>query len=291
MISPAALKQYGSKDIAFHPVGTGPFKFVEWKATDYLKVAKFDGYWKKGYPKVDTITWKPVVDNNTRAAVMQTGEAQFTYPVPYEMAEMLKAKPDLDIVAAPSIIVRYLSMNTQQKPFDNPKVRQAINYAINKEAVAKVAFGGYATPADAIVPEGVEYLGEDRRVALRRRQGEAAADRSRLSERLRDRAVVGVQPHHRAEGHAGAAAATAAGRHQDQDHAARSRPARREGRELAGSGHRAGAPLLRRLVVVDRRSRLGAASAARTANRGRRSSSTPRTTRATRSTATSRTRC
>jgi glutathione transport system substrate-binding protein len=157
IISPAALKQYGSKDIAFHPVGTGPFKFVEWKATDYLKVAKFDGYWKTGYPKVDTITWKPVVDNNTRAAVMQTGEAHFTYPVPYEMAEVLKVKPDLELVTAPSIIVRYLSMNTQQKPFDNPKVRQAINYAINKDAVAKVAFGGYATPADAIVPEGVEY--------------------------------------------------------------------------------------------------------------------------------------
>ncbi len=157
MISPTALKQYGSKDIAFHPVGTGPFKFVEWKATDYLKVAKFDGYWRKGYPKIDTITWKPVIDSNTRAAVMQTGEAQFTYPVPYEMAETLKARPELDIVAAPSIIIRYLSMNTQQKPFDNPKVRQAINYAINKDAVVKVAFGGYATPADAIVPEGVEY--------------------------------------------------------------------------------------------------------------------------------------
>ena len=47
MISPAALKKCG-KDIAFNPVGTGPFKFVEWKHTDYLKVAKFDGYWKKG---------------------------------------------------------------------------------------------------------------------------------------------------------------------------------------------------------------------------------------------------
>jgi glutathione transport system substrate-binding protein len=156
MISPTALAKYG-KDIASNPVGTGPFKFVEWNRTDYLKVAKFDGYWRKGYPKVDTITWKPVVDNNTRSSVMQTGEAHFTYPVPYEMAEVLKSKPDLELVTAPSIIVRYLSMNTQQKPFDNPKVREAINYAINKDAVAKVAFGGYATPADAIVPEGVEY--------------------------------------------------------------------------------------------------------------------------------------
>ncbi len=148
MISPAALKQWGSKDIAFNPVGTGPFKFGEWKATDYLKVAKNENYWRKGYPKVDTITWKPVVDNNSRAALMQTGEAQFTFPVPYELADVLKAKPQLDVVAAPSIVLRYLSMNTQQKPFDNPKVRQAIAYAINKQALAKVAFSGYAVPAD-----------------------------------------------------------------------------------------------------------------------------------------------
>src|SRR5881275_2509799 len=109
MISPTALKQWGNKDIAFHPVGTGPFKFVEWKATDHLKVAKFDGYWRKGYPKVDSITWKPVVDNNSRAALMQTGEAHFTFPLPYELADVLKAKPDLEVVAAPSIVLRYLS--------------------------------------------------------------------------------------------------------------------------------------------------------------------------------------
>jgi glutathione transport system substrate-binding protein len=157
MISPAALKQYGSKDIAFHPVGTGPFRFVEWKATDYLKVAKFDGYWKKGLPKADSITWKPVVDNNSRAALMQTGEAHFTFPVPYELADVLKAKPELDVVAAPSIVLRYLSMNVQQKPFDNPKVREAINYAINKDALAKVAFNGYAAPAEGVVPEAVEF--------------------------------------------------------------------------------------------------------------------------------------
>jgi len=157
MISPTALKKWGSKDIAFHPVGTGPFEFVEWKQTDYLKVKKFDGYWRKGYPKVDTITWTPVVDNNSRAALMQTGEAHFTFPVPYEQAEILRTKPDIEVVAAPSIILRYLSMNTQQKPFDNPKVRQAIAYAINKEALAKVAFNGYATPAEGVAPQGVEY--------------------------------------------------------------------------------------------------------------------------------------
>ncbi len=156
MISPTAMAKYG-KDISANPVGTGPFKFVEWNRTDFLRVAKFDGYWRKGYPKVDTITWKPVVDSNSRAATMQTGEAQFTFPVPYELADTLKAKPELEVVAAPSIVIRYLSMNTQQKPFDNPKVREAIAYAINKDALAKVAFNGYAYAADGVVPQGVEY--------------------------------------------------------------------------------------------------------------------------------------
>ncbi|NUA31724.1 glutathione ABC transporter substrate-binding protein GsiB [Cupriavidus basilensis] len=156
MISPAALQKYG-KDIAFHPVGTGPFEFVEWKQPDHLKGKKFAGFWKTGYPKIDTITWKPVVDNNTRAAIMQTGEADFAFSIPFEQAAVLKGSAKVDLIASPSIIQRYLSMNTMVKPFNDPKVRQAINYAINKDALAKVAFAGYATPMDGVVPAGVDY--------------------------------------------------------------------------------------------------------------------------------------
>ena len=148
---------YMRQDIAFHPVGTGPFTFEEWKQTDFVKVKKFDGYWQKGYPKVDSITWKPVLENNTRAAMLQTGETDFAYPLPYEQAAALEGNPKLKVTTGPSIIVRYISFNMLQKPFDNLKVRQAINYAINKEALAKVAFGGYAAPAEGVVPQGVLY--------------------------------------------------------------------------------------------------------------------------------------
>jgi glutathione transport system substrate-binding protein len=157
MISPTALKKWG-KDIGFHPVGTGPFEFVEWKPAEYLKVKKFDGYWKKGYPKVDTLTFRTVTDNNTRAAVVQTGEAQFAFPVPFEQAAVLAKNDKLDLIDDKnSIMARYLSMNTMKKPFDNVKVRQAINYAINKQALAKVAFAGYANPVSGVVPKGVDY--------------------------------------------------------------------------------------------------------------------------------------
>ena len=156
MISPAALKQWGNKDIAFHPVGTGPFKFVEWKMTDHLKVARFDGYWKKGLPKVDSITWKPVPEGGTRASMLQTGEAHFAI-LPYELADALKARPEIQVVTAPSIMTRFLTMNMLQKPYDNPKVREAIAHAINREALIKVAFNGYAELAQGYVPPLVEY--------------------------------------------------------------------------------------------------------------------------------------
>ncbi len=157
IISPAALQKWGNKDIAFHPVGTGPFEFVEWKQTDSIVGKKFAGYWKKGYPKIDQVTWKPVLENNTRASMLQTGEADFAYTLPYEQAALLKKVDKIEVVSSPSIIVRFLAMNVLQKPYDNPKVRQAIAYAINKEALAKVAFGGFAQPAAGFVPAALKH--------------------------------------------------------------------------------------------------------------------------------------
>jgi len=156
MISPTALQKYG-KDIGFHPVGTGPFIFETWNQTDFVKVKKWDGYWKKGYPKIDSITWRPVVDNNTRAAMLQTGEATFAFPVPFEQAKRLEGNSKLDVVTTPSIMQRYISLNVTQKPFDNPKVREALEYAVNRQALAKVAFAGYATPATGIVPPTIDF--------------------------------------------------------------------------------------------------------------------------------------
>lgn len=89
MISPAALEKYG-KEIGFHPVGTGPYELDTWNQTDFVKVKKFAGYWQPGLPKLDSITWRPVADNNTRAAMLQTGEAQFAFPIPYEQATLLE---------------------------------------------------------------------------------------------------------------------------------------------------------------------------------------------------------
>ena len=66
------------------------------------------------------MSWKPVLENNTRAAMLQTGEADFAYPLPYEQAAILKKVDKIEVVTTPSIIVRFLSFNMLQKAFDNP---------------------------------------------------------------------------------------------------------------------------------------------------------------------------
>jgi glutathione transport system substrate-binding protein len=156
IISAAAIKSLG-KELARKPVGTGPFMFSDWKETDYVKLVKNPNYWQKGLPKVDSLTFKPVPDNNTRTAVMQTGEVHMTSNVAYEQVDVLKGNPKIDVQIVPSIYARYVAMNQTKKPFDNPKVREALNYAINKQALAKVAYNGYAEPLSAVVPPGVEY--------------------------------------------------------------------------------------------------------------------------------------
>jgi len=148
--SPKAIATYG-KELDRHPTGTGPYKFVSWQ-TDTFKVVKNEKYWKPGMPKVDSITIKSVPESGSRLAMLQAGEAQFIYPLPTEMARAIEKSPTIDVVAAKSIFARYVAMNTMRKPFDNPKVREALNYAVDKQAMVKVVFNGYAEPLDAPLP-------------------------------------------------------------------------------------------------------------------------------------------
>lgn len=153
--SPKALETWGA-EVGRHPVGTGPYKFVSWEA-DTLKVEKNPTYWKPGLPKVDTVTMKSVPENGSRIAMLQTNEAQFIYPLPPEMVKVVEANTGLSVIDAPSIIARYVAMNTMKKPFSDPRVRQALNYAVDKAAWAKVVYRGHAGPLDSAIPGKLGY--------------------------------------------------------------------------------------------------------------------------------------
>ncbi|WP_443743934.1 glutathione ABC transporter substrate-binding protein GsiB [Sutterella sp.] len=156
MICPKELEKWGAK-IAFHPCGTGPFVMKDYNPSEVLKVEKNPNYWRAGYPKVDSITWKPVVENSTRVAMLLTGEADYAFPVPAEQVKQIESKDAVRLDITPSIITRYVEMNLTKKVFEDIRVRQALNYAVNKQALVKVAFSGYADPATGVAPMDVDY--------------------------------------------------------------------------------------------------------------------------------------
>ncbi|QJB56746.1 glutathione ABC transporter substrate-binding protein [Pseudodesulfovibrio sp. zrk46] len=155
IVSPKAIEQYGD-DISKHPVGTGPYEFVKWVSGNYVKIKRNDNYWGEKV-KVDTVTFRPVPEGGARLAMLRAGQAHYIYPMPAELAKVAERDNKIEIIRQPSIIARYLIMNTKFEPLSDVRVRQAINYALNKEAIIKIAWGGAGTVLDSIIPPNLQF--------------------------------------------------------------------------------------------------------------------------------------
>jgi peptide/nickel transport system substrate-binding protein len=135
-------KDYGTAAVG--SIGTGPFKFVEWKSGDYQKLARNTDYWNgaAGGPYLDEITIKILPDPTTRVAGLQTGEIDYLINnVPSDQYATVQGLSDVGLTFIPSYYGEWITMNTQAAPFDNVKVRQALNYAMDKRAVRQLYYG------------------------------------------------------------------------------------------------------------------------------------------------------
>lgn len=158
MWSPAVLNKYPSEtELRLHPVGTGPFTFVDWQPGKEVHLEKYAGYWDKGWPKVDNVYFSPSPEDATRVAELKSGQVDAIYPLPSDLAVSLKDDNKLDIQRDPSIYMYYMAVNNQHKPLGDVRVRQALNYAIDREIWLKVAFAGMGTPATSAMPVGVQF--------------------------------------------------------------------------------------------------------------------------------------
>lgn len=155
IISPKAIAEYGD-EVSKHPVGTGPFIFKEWVSGDHVTIVKNPNYWR-GEVKVDSITFRPVPESGARLAMLRAGQAQYIYPMPAELQKVAERDNNIEIISKPSIIERYLILNTKYTPLADPRVRQAINYALDKQSIIKIAWGGAATEADSIIPSNLQF--------------------------------------------------------------------------------------------------------------------------------------
>lgn len=162
MIPMASVKSIEEETVGSKPDGTNNFKYVEWKQGTTLKVEKFDKYRDEDSTNVDKLIFQPVAENGSRVAMLETGEADFIYPMPQQNVKDFENKEGIVIDESPSSVVRYVSINTHMDQYSDVKVRQAMNHAINKDAYIDVVKNGFGIPLDSTMsPETQYYESQD----------------------------------------------------------------------------------------------------------------------------------
>lgn len=155
------------EDLDRKPVGTGPFRFVDYQQDAAIRFAANADYWD-GAPKIDNLIFAITTDPTTRMQKLQAGECHIApYPAPADIAK-LKANPDLNVMEQPGLNVSYLAMNTLVAPFDKLEVRRAINMAIDRKAIVESVYQGMGQMAKSVLPPtmwgyngGIEGYGYD----------------------------------------------------------------------------------------------------------------------------------
>ncbi|WP_019242926.1 MULTISPECIES: ABC transporter substrate-binding protein [Bacillus] len=144
--SPASIEKYGDK-INENPVGTGPFKFKEWKRNEKITLVKNEDYWKEGLPKLDSVIYTVIPENSARLNALTTGEADIIEGVNFSDLPTIEGNKDLQIFKRPSFNVAYLGLTNTRGPLKDKLVRQALNYAVDKKALIDGFYSGAAEPA------------------------------------------------------------------------------------------------------------------------------------------------
>ncbi|GGA41128.1 ABC transporter substrate-binding protein [Paenibacillus physcomitrellae] len=156
--SPEAIKQYG-KDYTSHPSGTGPFKFKSMTQGQEMVMVKNESYWD-GAPKIDTIILRPVSDPSARLAALQSGEVNWAEIPPTESIDLLKNSGFQVLTNTYPHIWPYV-LNVQDGPWKDKRVRQAANYAIDREGMSSALLNGAAAPATQPVYKGHSWYNDE----------------------------------------------------------------------------------------------------------------------------------
>jgi peptide/nickel transport system substrate-binding protein len=139
--------QEAAETIDIQPVGTGPFQFQEWIPGDSMTAVRFADYWQEGQPYLDKIVVRAMPDEQSRLVNLRSESIDALYGVPLAEKAALEQEEGMVVGDTPAGFSFYaFLMNVNAPPFDNVKVRQAMQYAINRERIAETVFHGEAPP-------------------------------------------------------------------------------------------------------------------------------------------------
>ena len=155
MISPAAVKKYGNDGIALHPIGTGPFKFVERVQGVRTVLERNPDYWGRK-ALLDRVVFRPLQDPATRVNALENGEVQMITTPPWDEIDSLVQDGFKVSTNANVPYVNFLYLNTRFKPFGDVRVRRAFNMAIDREGIARDIYKKTGRPEYGLLSPGTD---------------------------------------------------------------------------------------------------------------------------------------
>ncbi len=151
MISPKALTDLGN-DVGVKPVGSGPFEFVEWVQGDHITLRKFPGYWDKGYPFLDELEFRDIQDGSVVSAGLRSGDLDIGSPAPADFDSIAK-NDAFQVWSGPGIgNVSDIILFPKNEPFGDPRTREALVWAIDREAINRVVYADLHLVPHGVIP-------------------------------------------------------------------------------------------------------------------------------------------
>jgi peptide/nickel transport system substrate-binding protein len=138
-----------------HPIGTGPFEFVSWTREDRVVLKRYDDYWGEK-AKIEELIIRPIADNAARLQALQNEEIQGYDLVEPQDIPTIEGDDSLKILERPAFNVAYVGINQAKPPMNNLKVRQAVAYGLDRQAVVDNFYGGRGVVAEQMMPPEVE---------------------------------------------------------------------------------------------------------------------------------------
>lgn len=157
------VESVGDDEMNLKPIGTGPYKVVEWVKEDHITMKANNDYWK-GKPDIQNVVFRPISNEATRTAALLSGDVQLITNVPVHDADQIKKNNKFKYVSIPGLRLIYLTVDVTrdktptiegENPFKNPKVKEALQMAIDKDAIVKNIMNGHAFVADQGNPKAV----------------------------------------------------------------------------------------------------------------------------------------
>ena len=153
ILSEKATKEAGDK-FGQNPIGTGPYKFVSWQSGDRVTLEAFPEYWQ-GEAPVKNVVFRNIVEETNITIGLETGELDIIYDIQGMDKNKLKDDDRFVVIEGPQVSMTYLGFNMKKAPYDNPKVREAISYAIDQKPIIDTVFLGAGEPANSIIGPNV----------------------------------------------------------------------------------------------------------------------------------------